>query len=414
MKQKFGIICAFGLIGVMSVNANAAEYTLNQLVDLAISRSKQIGAAELDTKSREKEVSQASVWENPTLDLSTENKDQSGGSTRSWKIGASQPLAVPGKYSLRGEVAEAEFKISKIDRSSVELFLKHEILVKTYVYLAAEERSKHAEERLTRFREVQGFIRSRTFASPQKRAEATIVTGKLVVLEKELLNLHAQAEVLWEELNLYLGLAAKPKIRANWYRTGKSFSLEDLREKLAASNPSINRQKLILEKAEKQVKLAQKDSWPTPTVSGFYSDGNGISPEKIYGLGLSLPISIFNTNSAGVQASQFKSQAEATRLDLEREKTLLGLKSAFLRYESARSSIQHLSITRVPEIEKGMTITDQGFRKGQVDLLTYIEADSQHSDSLDAIYAAQTEYISYLSNLLALVGEPTIPLETQP
>jgi hypothetical protein len=65
-------------------------------------------------------------------------------------------------------------------------------------------------------------------------------------------------------------------------------------------------------------------------------------------------------------------------------------------------------------MEKSMSITDQGFRKGQVDLLTYIEADSQHSDGLEAIFAAQTEYVSYLSTLLAMVGDSTIPEETKP
>lgn len=394
--------------------AKAEDYSLSQLIELAVHNSKQISFAELEARSREKEASQASVWENPTLDLGTENKNETGGSTRQWKVGASQTIGVPGKYSLRGEVADADFRIAKLERGNTELFLRHEVFVKTFAFLAAEERAKHAEERLSRFKEVQTYIRSRTFASPQKRAEATIVTGKLMVLEKELLKLKAETEVLWEDVNLYLGLTNKPKIRANWFLKGKSFSLESLRERIDSANPDLNRQKLVVEKSEKQLKLSRKDAWPTFTVSGSYADGNGFAPERIYGLGLSFPIPAFNSNSAGIQASQFRQQAEVSKLGFERDKALLRLRTALLRYETSRSSIQRLSVNRIGEIEKGMTITDQGFRKGQVDLLTYIEADSQHSESLEAIYAAQTEYASYLSNLLTIVGETTIPLETQP
>lgn len=412
MKRQ--IILIITIASLFGFTAKAEDYSLSQLIDLAVSHSKQINVADLEARSREKEASQAAVWENPTLDLGTENKNEPGGSTRQWKVGASQTIGLPGRYSLRGDVADADFRIAKLERGNTELFLKHEVFVKTFAFLAAEERAKHAEERLTRFKEVQTYIRSRTFASPQKRAEATIVTGKLMVLEKELLKLKAETEVLWEDVNLYLGLTSRPKIRANWFLKGKSYSLEALREKLDSANPDLNRQKLVVEKSENQLKLSRKDAWPTFTVSGFYADGHGFAPERIYGLGLSFPIPAFNSNSAGIQASQFRQQAEVSKLSFERDRILLRLKTALLRYETSRSAVQRLSVNRISEIEKAMTITDQGFRKGQVDLLTYIEADSQHSESLEAIYSAQTEYASYLSNLLAIVGEATIPLETQP
>lgn len=402
------------LLAIFSGRAQAEEYSLDQLVEIAVSRSPQLRAADLDVLSREKEVSQAGVWENPNLDLGSENKSESGGSTKQWKVGLSQTFGVPGKYSLRGDVAESEHKISRLDRRNTELILRHGVLLRAFSFLASEERAKHAEERLSRFTDVQTYIRARTFASPQKRAEATIVTGKLLVLERDLLKLKAEADAHWEDLNLFLGLKSRPKIRTNWFRGTRSFSLEGLQEKLDGANPDLSRQKLIVEKSDLEVRLAEKDAWPAFTVSGSYGDGSGFAPEKTYGLGMSFPIPVFNANRAEIQASQFRRQAESTRLQFERDKAAAQLKKVLLRYETSRSAIQRLSVNRVPEIEKAMSITDQGFRKGQVDLLTYIEADSQHAETLEGIYAAQVEYLSFLSDLLTLVGESKIPLETQP
>lgn len=402
------------MLNLFAFPVGAEDLSVSQLVDLAVSRSKQLEAADLDVKSHEAEASQAAVWENPSLGLATENKNEPGGSTRQWKAEIAQTIGLPGRYSLRGDVADADFRIAKLGAENTGLSLRHEVFIKTFEYLAAEERAKHAEERFSRFKDVQSYIRSRTFASPQKRAEASIVTGKLLVLDKELLKLRAEADSAWESVNLYLGLPSKPKVRANWYRQGKSFSFNDLKEKLEERSPDLARQKLVVERSEIQTRLSRKEFWPALTVSGSYGDGSGYAPERTYGLGVSFPIPSFNTNSAGIQASQYRQQAEVSRLSFERDQAVLRLKTSLLRYETARNSIQHLPVGRIAEFEKSMSVTDQGFRKGQIDLLTYIEADSQHSESLEAIFAAQTEYVSYLSTLLAMVGESTIPEETKP
>lgn len=402
----------WAMMAVASSAAKAEDYSVSQLVDLALSRSKQVEAANLDSKSHEMDAAQAAVWENPNLEIATENKDEAGGSTRQWKAGLSQTIGIPGRYALRGEAASADYKISKIEAENTGRSLRYEVFTRTFEYLAAEEHVKHAQERLTRFKDVQSYISSRTFASPQKKAEANIVTGKLLVLDKEFLKLRAEADSAWENLNLFLGLGSKPIIRATWYRQGKNYSLNDLKEKLLEKNPELARQKLVVEKSEVQTKLSKNEAWPAFTVSGSYGNGSGYAPEKTYGVALSFPIPSFNTNSAGIRASQFRQQAEISRLGFEQDQVFLKLKNAWLRYEMARSSIQHLPVNRIPEFEKSMSVTDQGFRKGQIDLLTYIEADSQHSESLDAIYAAQTEYVSYLSTLLAMVGDATIPEET--
>ncbi len=406
MNLSIFILAAFFL----GPSLAAKDYSVQELVDLAALKSRQVEVSGFEIKAREKEVIQTAVSENPSLEVGLENKTEPGGETRRWKVGVSQAISTSNKYAVRAEVATVDVQIAKAERDAVEIALRHAVFEKIYLYLASAEKAKHAEERLSRFRDVQKFLRSRTFASPQKRTEAGIVSGKLMVLEKDLLKLKSEVEIYWEDLNRLTKLESRPLISVKWYRRGKQISFSDLQEKLEGSSV-MRRQRLIAMKSDKQLILARKEAWPALTLSGGYAEASGFAPEKSVGVGLSVPVAIFNSNRAGIEASDLRKQGESAKLEFEREKVLLGIKTLQLKYESARRAIEQLPMGRILEIEKGMSLSDEAFRKGQLDLLTYIEADSQHSASVDAILDAQTEYVAHLSQLLLLVGEATLPTE---
>ena len=107
----------------------------------------------------------------------------------------SQTLYMPGKFSARERIAQSEAVMSKLNLASTELKLRGVVLNLIYEFKASKERLKHAEERLERFKTVQVFIKSRIFSAPQKRAEVSIVTGKLIVLQKELFHIQAQTDL---------------------------------------------------------------------------------------------------------------------------------------------------------------------------------------------------------------------------
>ena len=63
------------------------------------------------------------------------------------------------------------------------------------------------------------------------------------------------------------------------------------------------------------------------------------------------------------------------------------------------------------EIEKDFVRSDNGFKKGLVDLVSYLEADAQHFDAITAIYDTQTEFVQSLGEMTMLTGKFLIPLE---
>ncbi len=413
MFSKIGLtmvaVTATGLL--LSSRVWAESYNANQLVELALKNSSLTKAYELDAKSKAKLSEQAGAWDNPSFEIGTENKKESGGDTKLVRYGLSQTFYMPGKFSARERISKGEVEIAKFDLATTELKLRSLILNLIYEFKASKEKLSHAEERLERFKTVEGFIKSRVFVAPQKKAEASIVTGKLIVLQKELFHIQARTENIWNELNSYLKLPSKPEIQISWFKNGPALSLQELSSQVIANNSNLKRQDSRVAQSKNESDLAALDSWPGLTLSGTYSDGSGYNPEKIYGLGISLPIPIFNANRSARAASELKHQAENERLSFLKEQTTKDLRAALLNFELAKKSVLGLPVKKIEDLEKAIFETDKGFKRGQVDLITYLEADSQHFESLSAILEAQLDLIRSISELQTLTGNNQLILE---
>jgi outer membrane protein TolC len=87
------------------------------------------------------------------------------------------------------------------------------------------------------------------------------------------------------------------------------------------------------------------------------------------------------------------------------------LRTAFLDFEFSKKSIGVLPLKKIVEFEKATQEIDKGFKRGQVDLLTYLEADTQHFESLSAILEAQLDLAKSISELQMLTGRVQLLLE---
>ncbi len=394
-----------------SYEARSESFTANQLIDLALKNSSLAKSYDLDAMAKDKLSEQAGAWDNPNFEIGTENKKETGGETRFIRYGLSQTLYMPGKFSAKEKIFKSEAEIARLETSSVELKIRGLVLNLIYEFKASKEKMNHAQERLERFKTVQGYIQSRVFAAPQKKTEASIVSGKLIVLQKELFHIQAKSENIWNELNSYLKLNSVPGIQLAWFKKGPILNRQEISSLLMANNPELKKQNARLMQSKNEVDLTSSESWRGLTLSGSYASGSGFNPEKIYGLGVSLPLPVFNSNSSVRSASELRSKAEVERLIFLKEQTLKELNSAFLNFELAKKSVVALPVKKIEDLEKAIAETDKGFRRGQVDLLTYLEADSQHYESVSAILEAQLELIKSISDLQTLTGSNQLVLE---
>lgn len=402
---------ALSCLLLFSPEVRSEEYNVDQLIGIALKNNSLLRSFEMEAKSKDQLSEQSGAWDNPTLEVETENKKESAGETKSIRYRISQTLYLPGKFSKKQQISKGEAEAAKINLASAELQFRSLILNLIYEFKASKEKLGHAQERLERFKTVEGFLRSRVFVAPQKRAEASIVGGRLIVLQKELYHIQAKTENLWNELNSYLKMSSEPQIRMTWFSKGPTLSEKELLAELLATNLDLKRQDVKIGQSKTEAELTDIESWPSLTVSGSYADGSGFNPEKIYGLGISFPLPVFNSNRAARMASGIKFKAEEERLNHIKDQARRELRSAILNLELAKKSVAGLPVKKIEYLEKAIQETDRGFKRGQVDLLTYLEADSQHFASLSAILESQLDLVRSLCDLQILTGKSQLSLE---
>lgn len=411
--MKFHVFALIFLSSALLIaqGARADEFTVSQLFERALANNPELAVTQLEVQSARLDREKASRWPNPTLDFGLEKKDESGGQTNSYRIGLSQELSPSGRYSAWAEVRDSEMELSRLRATSSRLDFAREFARRLYSFLAAREIALHAEERLERFRSIQTFLSSRTFASPQKKAEATIVGGRLVVLGRETTGLSLKRDTLWADLNLYLKMPTVPNVKVSWFTKARPVSSDELLKSAQAQNVDIQERNAAMLRAEKLLEFSKREAWPPLTVSGTYSNGSGFAPEKIVGIGLSMPIPLLDANQSAIQAQRIRLESESMKVEFEKRRVETALRIALLRYEAATQGLNVASIAKLDRFEKEMRDIDRGFRKGQIDLLTYLEADSQHAETVDVTFRTQVEFVESEAELATLIGETPRGLE---
>lgn len=400
------------LLSMATVGAEPPAMSLKQILPLALERSPYIKAQNLEVKAKENLISAASAWTNPELTIETDKKEQPvDHKTSGMRYGFSQSISFPGRIGARKAIAQSDFTIEKINAASLELQTRIEVTNLFYEYAADIEKAKHAEERLKRFQSVSQYLRSRTFASPRKRTESSIVSSKILILQKELEKAKSEVDITWNKLNIYLDLSEKVTARVSWFKNPIKLSEQNILERALQGSPEVAIADQEAERSRQEVRLAKREIWPEFRLLGSVSSLSGYDPEKVYTLGIAFPLPVFNMNIATSRAQTFRAEAGQIRQEAVRRNLKKLINSAYIRHLTNQKSLQLLQVSKVSEIEKDFEASSDGFRKGLVDLVTYIEADNQHSDAINAIYDTQVEYVESIGQLSFLSGDFLIPME---
>ncbi len=389
----------------------AERYNPDQLINIALKNSALIESHKFEVKAGERFSEKVGLWDNPSLEVGIDKKSDADGKTRLTRYGLSQTFYLPGTLSTKKRVADGDTEISNQNLIFEEQRVVNSVLKLLYEFKAAKEKLSHAQERVERFKTAESYLKSRIFAAPQKKAEASIVAAKLLVLMKDQFQVQAHKENIWAELNSYLKMDSEPEIDLAWYKNGPQVGLDQLTEQTSEKNPDIKFQNAKLNQSISALDFAKIESWPSVALAASYSRGVGVSPERVYGLGLAVPLPFFNANSAGRAGSEFKVRSENARLTYVREKISKELRTAYLNLSLAKKTLIGLPVEKITELEKSVRETDEGFKRGQIDLLTYLEADNQHFESLSAILDAQLDVAKSISDLQSLTGNNRLYLE---
>lgn len=383
------------------------KLALADLVDLAIQNTQIIGSLDARMEQKRFAASQARVWPGSSLDFSIGRRRESAVSGPRYELGFAQPLPLLGKPGLRGSLFDLESQSWQVRRAAAQIAVTLNVVQLAYEYAANRRKADFVEKRQKRFELIQEYLAGRVFPTPQRKAESRIVRHRVKGLVADAIQSQAGFKVSFEKLKVYVPLrpVEYPDIDAPWLSGAKTIDEREWLARALENNPDLRVQRIAVRGADVEKTLASREGLPDPSLAASYEEGRAAETEKNFGLGLSLALPSWNSNRAGIKSAQARRLAEERLLGFEEQKLKAEIPRLLVEYEAARQIVQKHPQDMLRELEAQLKETEEGFRKGQVDLLTFLELDSTASETYGRVLDAQRDLAAKIAELLATVGE---------
>jgi outer membrane protein, heavy metal efflux system len=407
--KNFALFCASCLVSlntIMPAHSGIPEpaCTLEQLIQMAMSRSEIISSKKEFIEEIRWAKRQAASWKNPFLSLAGGAKRAEGKIGPQYSISISQPFIFPGKTGLIEDVYSSDEKIAGYSLEETKLFIRYEVIRLFYSYSIALEIERHLHERVERFSLIENYMKSRPFASSKKRMERNIVQSRLLILQKNLSELQSEKDVLWSRLNLYAGFKERIRFDARWFVRGPELNRDEIITSAIDGNTELKKQRALLEKLKHEARLADKEVYPDFDLMTFYNQESAGLTERSFGAGITFNLPVINRNQGEINSIRARSKAEALRCEHQAKMVRHGLEALLIGYDTARRNLKRFPISLLKKTHSQLYDADGEFSKGTIELLTYLEAESQVYDTHAAVFNSQREFIEKYIAILMLSG----------
>ena len=381
--------------------------TLADLVGLALQNTQILGSQDARVEQTRLSASQARVWSGPSVEFSTGRRREAAFSGPRYGLALSQPLPILGKPGLRGRLLDLDTESWRVRRDATQIAVTVNVVESAYEFAVNRRKAGFIEKRQRRFELIETYMAGRVFPTPQRKAESRIVQNRLKRLAAETIQSQADYKTSLEKLRVYVPLEAGnyPEVEVPWFSGEKPLDGKEWLAKALESNPDLRVQRLLVKDAELEKSLASRDGLPDPSLVASYEQGKAAETERNYGMGLSLALPPWNRNRSGIKSAAQKRLAEEKQLGFEEQKLKAELPRLLVEYEAARQIILKYPRAVLSELEAQLQDADAGFRKGQVDLLTFLELDNSASETFGRVLDAQRDLAVKAVELMAAAGE---------
>src|SRR5438093_12795716 len=298
-------------------NTNALSIALDALVADVLEHNPELNfyRAEIDAAKGERRT--AATRANPELASTFGDKRVTDGSLvgegMAWSVSVRQTFDWPGRIPLRKAIANHQTQLAELGFAQFNASLAARARILTYNLFAAQEKAAAAKEVADRFQQLREVLVQRDPAGLTPQLETRIIEATELTLQRKATEAQLASQALLLELNQLRGQPWTQAMKVESVRL--SFAAAPDSEILLAAAQTNNFELLMrrveLEQQGFKVSLARKDGYPSLTVGPYYSQERAGDREQQIGVGISLPLPLWNRNKGNVET------AEARRKQVE-------------------------------------------------------------------------------------------------
>lgn len=181
------------------------------------------------------------------------------------------------------------------------------------------------------------------------------------------------------------------------------------------NNFDIRAQQLELAQQGLRVDLSRKDRWKEVTVAPFYSQERAGERESTVGVGLSIPVPLWNRNTGNIQAAQARQQQAEVAVSLTQRRVERELREKLAAYNTRLAEMSRWRPEIVESLRDAAELADRHYRLGAVPVATYVELQEKYLEALEAILNTRARALQHRQEIQLLTGAFTAdrPPQTQ-
>ena len=335
-------------------------------------------------------------------------RDDSGGTSgdgAAWSLSVNQTFEYPGRVALKKAIAQGDIELAELHFEQFRLILAARVRTLAYSIVIAQERSAATREIGDRFQALTDVLAQREPAGVTPVLEARIIDANALSLRRQEREAGVAVKTAVAELNQLRGRPVTAPLEISGGQPGfVQASLQTLLNAARKNALDIRIREAELAQQGFKILLSKNERYPAIAVGPYFSQENAADKETQAGIGISLPLPLWDRNAGNIQTSKAREQqAQASLLTTEREVERRVAQSAAI-YQAKRDEIDKWQADTLTKFRKTAELADRNYRLGAVPIALYVETQKQYLEVIGAVHEMKKDALQAAQDLEILTG----------
>jgi cobalt-zinc-cadmium efflux system outer membrane protein len=393
-----------------SPNTNVPSLSLETLVSEALEKNPEIRFYQAEIAAAKAGRKTAGLWPNPEVSGSGGQKRVSGSGFTAegiaWSVSVVQPFEWPGRIGLRKAIANRDIELAELGYERFKAALGARMRVLAYTLFAAQEQAAASHEVADRFKALGEVLVQRDPAGLTPLLEFRIIEAGELTMQRKATEAALAQEAALLELNQLRG--APPGSRLGVLQTDLNFRPPQQAETLLAlartNHFELRLRAVELAQQGFRVSLARNERFPTLSVGPSFSEERAGDHERIIGVGVSLPMPLWNRNQGNIDTAEARQVQAETSLYVTQRETERKVLAAAFAYESKLRQMSRWRADSLQHFKEAAEVADRHYRLGAVPIATYVELQDKYLEAVESLLSTKREALEAAQELELLTG----------
>lgn len=284
-----------------------------------------------------------------------------------------------------------------------------------YNIFIAQKKLAAAREVADRFQALTEVLVQRDPAGVTPVLETRIIEASTITLQRQASEATIAAQVAMLELSQLRGQPPGATVRVTGAQLNfrASPSLETLLDTARTNAFELRIRQTELEQQGFKVSLAKNERFAGVTIGPFITQDKAVDTERTIGIGVSMPLPLWNRNTGNIETAKARAQQAQTSLLLTQREVERRVTENALALQVKLEEMSKWRADSVQKFREAAELADRHYRLGAVPIATYVELQKQYREAIAAMLDTKKEALESAQTLEQLTGaSPLVSVTT--